>query len=71
MRFVLEVWDRYFQMESGRIVEDTSDQESIEIEEEAEEVVRLPLGFQAPLATVEEYEDDEDEESATPEADCG
>lgn len=71
MRFVLELWDRYFQMESGHIIDDMSDQEPVDVEEEEVEVIRLPLGFQAPPVTVEEYEDDEDDEGATPEADCG
>lgn len=73
MRFVLELWDRYFQMESGLIVDDTSDPDVVEADEDEEvEVIRLPLGFQAPpkVEVIEDDEDDEDESEA-PEADCG
>jgi hypothetical protein len=73
MRLIFELWDRYFQMETGRIVDDPTEDEDVEAEEEVAEIIRLPLGFQAPPVTVEDIGDDEDDEdeSEAPEADCG
>lgn len=69
MRFVLELWDRFVQVESGRIIDDdAADVEPVETEE-AETTIRLPVGFQAPPVTVEGTEDDEEEDAT--EADCG
>lgn len=67
MRLILEVFDRYFQLETGEIIEPVELEEAEEVE--APEFIRLPLGFQAPPPVDEERADDDDDE--TPEADCG
>jgi hypothetical protein len=65
MKIIVEMLNRYFQMETGAIYE-TAEVEEVD---EPNEEIRLPIGFQPPPVSNEEGLDN-DEEYEAPEADC-
>lgn len=67
MKLVVEAFSRYLVLETGAV---DYEAETVEETEDVAEIVRLPLGFQAPpVAAIEGADDGEEPEAA--EADCG